>query len=250
MQRAWYIIANWKMYLSYTPAVRWCIEHADELEHLGQQVHLGIAPEAVALPSLYATLHNRNVMLAGQNCSQHDRGAYTGEISAQSLYDIGCQLCIIGHSEQRAYHNETSNVVGIKAQQLLNHHITPIVCVGETQQERDAQQTESVLQQQLNPVIEQVANKEQAIMIAYEPRWAIGTGTTPSNDDIASAITYIRSYMQQHASKMHVIILYGGSVGPDNSKSLATIQELDGFLIGSASCDFQKLQKSIYSIIE
>lgn len=246
-----HIIANWKMYLRFTQMVNWCNEHYDTLHDMSQYVHLGITPEATAIAAIQDVLRGiPSIMVGGQTCSHHHLGARTGEVSAQSLADIGCDICLAGHSEQRAYHGITSDDVAEQVNMLLQHRITPIVCIGETEQERAHGATMTVIQQQLDPVIPYLNHHEPAyIYIAYEPRWAIGSGTTATHSDIIETANVIRTHMHKQTD-VHPYILYGGSVSPSNSESLAQIDEIDGFLVGSASRDFTAFQQIIRSAIK
>jgi len=249
MKRSWYIIANWKMYLSYQEAITWCKDNRQKLAALSNHVSLGIAPEVSTLSSIASLFASYSITIGGQTCSSHAGGAYTGQLHPQSLQDIGCDFCIIGHSEQRAYYGVTSQDVARKTEQLGVRNITPVICVGETQAERDQERTDDVLWQQVHIVLKHVAHMHiPHLYIAYEPRWAIGAGVTPSTQEIADAAHAIRSCAQTTHHPDTVSVLYGGSVSPDNSRELSCIEPIDGFLVGSASCDFQKLQNIVYSI--
>jgi len=236
------------MYFHHTEAIQWCHDHGTQLQEAASASNacVGIAPEFCAIEHIHNILDTSTIMLGAQNCASELRGAYTGDVSPQSLYDLGCTFCIVGHSEQRAYHGETSNNVAHKADHLLALGLTPIVCVGETQEERNAGRTQTTLAQQLAPLQELSAIREADIYIAYEPRWAIGTGESASNDDIAGALEYIHTCMQPHQETGSSILLYGGSVGPDNAEEIASIPRVDGFLVGSASRDFQSFAKIIH----
>jgi len=247
MQTTPHIIANWKMYMRYADALAWCHTYHDELDTLSRRVHLGIAPEATAINAMRTELAYTNVHIGAQTCSQHEHGAYTGEISPDSLEDMVCHFCIVGHSEQRAYHNISSGCAARKADILLARNITPIVCVGETHEDKEQGDTADVLASQLSPVTHA---RSATVYIAYEPRWAIGSGNTPSNTDIEYAASHIHTYLREHAPHLSPIVLYGGSVSPDNSAQLSRIPYMCGFLVGRASCDFHSLQSIVYSIEE
>jgi triosephosphate isomerase (TIM) len=171
-----------------------------------------------------------------QDCSAHESGAYTGEISSSMLAEFGCRYAIVGHSERRAYHAESDLLVAQKAQAALARGITPIVCVGETLEQRDAGDTDAVVKRQLAAVIHQLAHCAGEIVVAYEPVWAIGTGRTATPEQAAAVHKVLRA--QLHAATGHgdrMTILYGGSVKPDNAATLFTQADIDGGLIGGAS---------------
>lgn len=174
----------------------------------------------------------------GQDLSMHEAGAYTGEISAAMLGDFDCACVIVGHSERRAYHAETDQVVAQKAARAVRSGLTPIVCVGETLDEREAGQTGAVVQRQLDAVLALVGTDDLVkIVVAYEPVWAIGTGktATPSMAQEVHAILRARLVAKDEAAAMQVRILYGGSMKPDNATELLAMPDIDGGLIGGAA---------------
>jgi triosephosphate isomerase len=183
-----------------------------------------------------ATLGATDLRWGAQDCSAHEQGAYTGEVSASMLAECGCRYAIVGHSERRAYHAETDAVVAAKAQAALARGVTPIVCVGETLAERDAGHTEDVVKRQLSVVIHQLAHCAAEMVVAYEPVWAIGTGRTATPAQAQAVHAVLRAQLQAatgHGERMR--ILYGGSVKPDNAAALFAEPDIDGGLIGGAS---------------
>jgi triosephosphate isomerase len=171
-----------------------------------------------------------------QDVSAHEAGAYTGEVSADMLSDFKTRYVLVGHSERRQYHGETSAVVAAKAQRALAKGITPIVCVGETLQEREAGQTNEVVKRQLAAVIQQVAHCVSELVVAYEPVWAIGTGRTASPEQAQLVHALLRAQLRAasaHADRIR--ILYGGSMNASNAASLLAQPDIDGGLIGGAS---------------
>ncbi len=183
-----------------------------------------------------ATLAASDIRWGAQDCSPHEQGAYTGEVSAAMLAECGCRYALVGHSERRAYHQESDQLVADKAKALLSRGVTPIVCVGETLAERDAGQTEAVVKRQLAAVIHTLAHCAGEIVVAYEPVWAIGTGRTATPDQAQAVHAVLRAQLQAatgHAQRMK--ILYGGSVKPDNAATLFAMPDIDGGLIGGAS---------------
>lgn len=180
-----------------------------------------------------------------QDLSIHDKGAYTGEVSATMLRDFAVRHVLVGHSERRQYHAETDEQVALKAKQALANGITPIVCVGETLAEREAGQTETVVKRQLAAVIHSVAHCISEIVVAYEPVWAIGTGRTATPEQAQSVHAVLRAQLRaasEHAGRM--TILYGGSMNPANAGDLMAQPDIDGGLVGGASLkadDFLKM---------
>ena len=197
---------------------------------------------AVCVPFPY--LSETAVSLAGsdmrwgsQDCSAHEQGAFTGEVSAAMLHEFGCRYAIVGHSERRALHAESDQLVADKAKAALARGVTPIVCVGETLAQREAHETESVVKRQLASVIHTLAHCAGEIVVAYEPVWAIGTGLTATPEQAQAVHALLRAQLRAatgaRADEMKII--YGGSVKPDNAKTLFAQADIDGGLIGGAS---------------
>ena len=176
------------------------------------------------------------IAVGAQDCSAHEPGAYTGEVAAEMLAELGCRHVIVGHSERRALHGETDQLVADKAKAALAHRLRPIVCVGETLAQREAGETAAVVKRQLSAVIHTLGHCVSEIVVAYEPVWAIGTGRTASPDEAQAVHALLRA--QLHAATEHsavMPILYGGSVKPDNAAALFAQADIDGGLIGGAS---------------
>jgi triosephosphate isomerase len=196
---------------------------------------------AVCVPAAYLAqcqglVAGSGIDLGAQDVSQHEAGAYTGEISVAMLKDFGVRYVIVGHSERRLYHGETDAVVAVKAQRALAGGITPIVCVGETLAEREAGQTEDVVKRQLSAVIHQLAHCAAEMVVAYEPVWAIGTGRTASPEQAQAVHAVLRAQLQAATGRAaQMKILYGGSVKADNAATLFAQPDIDGGLIGGAS---------------
>jgi triosephosphate isomerase len=199
------------------------------------------ADVAVCVPGVFlsevaATLAASELRWGAQDVSAHEQGAYTGEISAGMLHELGCRFTLVGHSERRAYHAESDQLVAQKAQAALGKGVTPIVCVGETLAERDAGQTESVVKRQLSAVIHQLAHCAAEMVVAYEPVWAIGTGRTASPEQAQAVHAVLRAQLQAATGRADTMkILYGGSVKADNAATLFAQPDIDGGLIGGAS---------------
>jgi triosephosphate isomerase len=193
-------------------------------------IHLSVANEITC---------NSNIAIGAQDCSANQSGAYTGEVSAQMIKSAGCQYVIVGHSERRAMHNESNNLLNIKVNQALENKLTPIYCCGETLEEREANRHFEVVKQQIQEGLftlteEQIKNS----IIAYEPVWAIGTGKTASADQAQEIHNYIRTIIADkygNSVAQEISILYGGSVKPQNAQEIFAKEDVDGGLIGGAS---------------
>jgi triosephosphate isomerase len=171
-----------------------------------------------------------------QDCSVHEQGAYTGEVSAGMLAEFGCRYAIVGHSERRQHHHESDQLVADKAKAALAKGVTPIVCVGESLAQRESGETEMVVKRQLSAVIHTLAHCAGEMVVAYEPVWAIGTGRTATPEQAQAVHALLRAQLQAatpHAAQMK--LLYGGSVKPDNAAALFAQPDIDGGLIGGAS---------------
>jgi len=227
------IVGNWKMHGSH-PA------NAELLAAIvAGRPYLADVAVCVPFPYLSETavaLSATDIRWGAQDCSAHEQGAYTGEVSAAMLHEFGCRFVIVGHSERRAYHAESDQLVADKARMALKHNLTPIVCVGETLAEREADQTDAVVKRQMSAVIHTLGHCISQIVVAYEPVWAIGTGRTATPEQAQGVHALLRLQLHAATSKsndMH--ILYGGSVKPDNAAALFSQPDIDGGLIGGAS---------------
>ncbi len=204
----------------------------------GDLVDVAVCVPAPYLAQCAAALQGTSIRLGAQDVSTSVSGAYTGEVSGAMLQDFGCRYVIVGHSERRSYHGETSAVVARKALAALAAGLTPIVCVGETLDERDAERTAAVVGAQLDAVLDAVAVSDLAkLVIAYEPVWAIGTGktATPQMAQAVHAVLRARLAATDAEAASQVQILYGGSMKPDNAADLLAMADIDGGLIGGAA---------------
>lgn len=198
-----------------------------------------ICPTFLSLPAVVKECEGTNIMIGAQNMHFEDKGAYTGEVSPKMLKELGVKFVIIGHSERRQYFNETDETVNKKLRAAFNHKITPILCVGETLEERDLGITEEVLGSQIKQDLINISEEEvKNMVVAYEPIWAIGTGKTATAEDANDTIGYIRSVIEKLYGKEvaeAVRIQYGGSVKPSTIKEQMAMEHIDGGLIGGAS---------------
>ena len=197
---------------------------------------------AVCVPFPYlaqaqSLLSGSGIALGAQDCSVHEQGAYTGEVAAGMLREFGCSHVIVGHSERRALHGETDATVAAKAERALASGLTPIVCVGETLEQREQGQTEAVIGMQLDAVLHLLgAERSSRIVLAYEPVWAIGTGRSASAAQAQEVHAFLRARTRHHGVDADAVpMLYGGSVKPDNARELFAQPDIDGGLIGGAS---------------
>jgi triosephosphate isomerase len=196
---------------------------------------------AVCVPFPYLSeaavaLAASDVRWGAQDCSAHEQGAYTGEVSVAMLAEFGCRYVIVGHSERRQYHAESDQLVADKAKMALAKGVTPIVCVGETLAQREAGETEAVVKRQLSAVIHALGHCAGEMVVAYEPVWAIGTGKVATPEQAQAVHALLRAQLKAataHADAMK--ILYGGSMKPDNAATLMAQPDIDGGLIGGAS---------------
>ena len=240
--RQLYIAGNWKMNLVPSQAAKYASELAAATKDA--KVKVMIAPTFVCLPAVVEAVKGSKVIVAAQNVNDHEKGAYTGEISCAMLKDIGVNTVILGHSERRQYYGETNEFINKKVLFALESGMDIDLCVGETLEEREGGRLEKVLADQINIGLEGVTEEQMAhVTIAYEPVWAIGTGTTATPEDANAAHAYIRSLIEKKFSKAVAekqIIQYGGSVKPSNVKELMACEHIDGALVGGASLTLEQ----------
>lgn len=203
------------------------------------------------LPSIYLVKAKQLGLsaLAAQDVSAHEKGAYTGELSAEMLQEVGCEYVILGHSERRSYHQEDEALLVEKCKQLKKQGLKAIYCIGESLEEYENQQTDEALKRQLDPIIEAGLLDEQSV-IAYEPVWAIGTGNTATLKYAQTVHAKIRNMLKEKYATIapSIRILYGGSVKADNASQLFSGEDIDGFLVGGASLEIQSFQGIIEAI--
>lgn len=240
--RQLYIAGNWKMNLVPSEAAKYASELAKATKDA--KVKVMVAPTFVCLPAVVEATKGSNVIVAAQNVNDHEKGAYTGEISCAMLKDIGVNTVILGHSERRSYYGETNEFINKKVLFALANGMDIDLCVGETLEEREGGKLEQVLADQVNIGLDGVTPEQMAhITIAYEPVWAIGTGKTATPADANSAHAYIRSLIEKKFGKdvaEKQIIQYGGSVKPSNVKELMACEHIDGALVGGASLTLEQ----------
>ena len=241
MHRRRFCVANWKMNFNSSDTKSF-LENWEKKDLKNKEVKTIFCPSFTELNSTAELLHNSCSELGAQNVYYESNGAFTGEISCRMLKDLGCNWVIIGHSERRAIFGETDEMVCHKLDKLTSENMYPIVCIGETKDERENGKTEEVLSRQLLVAFENQKGKNiEHTVIAYEPVWAIGTGITATIDMISEAHQCIRNIFNTNGfNGDDISILYGGSVTNENAAELSEITDVDGFLVGGASLDVDK----------
>lgn len=241
------IAGNWKMNMLPDAAIRFIDELAPLVKDTENEVILCV-PYTDLFYSLL-TAQNTNIKIGAQNMHWEESGAYTGEVSGQMLKAIGVEYVIIGHSERRQYFAETDETVNKKLKASFEYGLKPIVCVGETLEEREAGKAEEIITSQTEKALEGLTNEQiENTIIAYEPIWAIGTGKTATSEDANNAIRSIRNKISNIYGQMvaeRVIIQYGGSVKSSNAKELFTMSDIDGGLVGGASLKSDEFAKIV-----
>ena len=233
MGRKKLVVGNWKMHGSRAANAELL---AALLAGRPYASDMAVCAPFVFIGDVAATLARSDIAWGAQDVSAHEQGAFTGEVSAAMLAECGCRYAIVGHSERRALHGESDELVAAKAQASLARGVTPIVCVGETLAERDAGETEAVVKRQLSVVIHQLAHCAAEMVVAYEPVWAIGTGRTASPEQAQAVHRVLRAQLHAATGRGDAMkILYGGSVKADNAAALFAQPDIDGGLIGGAS---------------
>lgn len=229
------IIANWKMYLSIGESVALAKKFLDKLQKSKNEVV--ICPSFVALQTVYEVIKKNGIYLGAQDCGWGDEGAFTGEVSSKDLKQLGCKYVIIGHSERRHLMNESEELVNKKMITAMKSGLKPILCVGETAEERREGEAAKVVKRQLKSAFAGLPiNSKPDIVLAYEPVWAIGTGIAAKPEDALTMHKIIREFVLKLVPKGSKLrILYGGSVTSKNTAEFLKEKEIDGFLVGGAS---------------
>ncbi|MBM7856106.1 triosephosphate isomerase [Desulfohalotomaculum tongense] len=245
------IAGNWKMNKTTAQAVEFARELKQSIDN-NVPVEVVICPPFTALAPLAEELKGSGIALGAQNMHWEDQGAFTGEISAPMLKELGCRYVILGHSERRQYFGETDAGVNKKVKAALEHGLIPIVCVGETLEQREAGVTEQTVAGQLKGALAGLEQEQVAgLVIAYEPVWAIGTGRTASDQDAQQVNNFIRKVIAEEygaAAAEAVRIQYGGSVKPANARGLLSQPDIDGALVGGASLKVEDFKGIIDAI--
>jgi triosephosphate isomerase (TIM) len=233
------IAGNWKMYKTQAEALEFLQGFLDQVSELPDDREVVLCVPFTILSTLSRNLHGSRIQVGAQNVHWEPAGAYTGEISAPMLTELNVRYVVVGHSERRQYFGETDATVNLRLKAAQQYGLTPILCVGETKQQRDAGQAESVIATQLEKDLVDV--DQQKLVIAYEPIWAIGTGDTCEVGEANRIIGMIRSKL----SNPQVTIQYGGSVKPNNVDDIMAQPEIDGALVGGASLEPQDFSRIV-----
>ena len=236
------IAGNWKMHGNLASIESLINGIKDQLDNNWQSDVL-VCPPSIYVDRTVQLTANSPIKVGGQNLSEQEQGAFTGEISGDMLRNVGADYVLVGHSERRSLYGESNRLVAQKFAKALEHHLTPVLCVGETLEERESGSTMQVVKAQIDAVFEFYGNKATAIdrlgkgVIAYEPVWAIGTGVTASPEQAQDVHAAIRAYLAEADSAIaeSVQILYGGSMKSANAEQLLAQEDIDGGLIGGAS---------------
>ncbi len=251
MTRKPIIAGNWKMFKTVGEALGLVRDLRGMVSMVRDRVDVVVAPPFTALHPVARALEDSNIHVAAQNCHWEPQGAYTGEVSSAMLKEVGCWYVILGHSERRQYFGETDETVNRRAQAVVREGLHPIICVGETLQEREGQRTLDVVGRQLRGALKGFsANEVSSFVLAYEPVWAIGTGRTATSDQAQQVHAFIRQTVVElfdAACGQSVRIQYGGSVKPENAAELLGRPDIDGALVGGASLkasDFAAIVKA------
>lgn len=241
------IVGNWKMHLN-TSQASLLVHRLQERIKIHRDIEVVLAPTMLTLQPLSMQIDRRKFRLAAQNAYHKDEGAYTGEVSFTMLRDL-VHYVIVGHSERRHIFHEDLDMVRDKVTAAVRNGITPILCVGETQHERDEGETKQVLHDQLMTGLSNLTSQEVGEMvIAYEPVWAIGTGDIPKPAEVEVAVSYIRSYVESMFGKKaakSLRVLYGGSAVPEIVSGFLDIKGVDGFLPGTASLNYHTFSEMV-----
>jgi triosephosphate isomerase (TIM) len=256
VSRSPFVVANWKMNHARAIARAWCSTLAElhAAHPWPAEVECGVAPPFTSLDAVKESLGKLPVLLGAQNVHQETNGAFTGEVSAEMLADAGCRFVIVGHSERRHIFGESDERIAAKVAAAHRAGLLPVLCVGETEHQRDEGRTESVIEHQLRKGLERFSPASGLeLVLAYEPVWAIGTGKVAQPAQAQEAQEFLRNTLSGLAGAAigrDVRILYGGSVTPANAAGLAALPDIDGFLVGGASLDASGYHRIVLAAAE
>lgn len=253
MKKSYHLIANWKMNVHVHEAVS--LAHALTIlfhhnPSLITRLSLTLCPSFESLTSVFDVIKNSTISLGAQACSEHLAGNFSGEVSAYNLREIGCNYCIVGHSERRSYHHETKIQITKMCKNLFEQNIVPIFCIGESQKNQQEGTTFAVLEDQLSALFDAIDNTNSSLkcIIAYEPEWAVGGQSIPSANHLNMVLSFIKEQLEKKRLPLQWSMLYGGSVSEQFLPDLLKIELIEGFLIGRASTHLQQLESMIQHI--
>ena len=248
------IIGNWKLNLDHLEAIQLFQKLNYSLNtDIDEKISIVVAPSHTSLRSIQTIIDadKLNIFLSSQDVSMFNDGAYTGEVSAHQLDKLNISFCIVGHSERRQHFNETDEIINVKVNNLINKEITPIICFGESNDQRtEGNYMDFLINQIENSTKGLRKDKVDEIIFAYEPIWAIGTGQNASLQDIVEVISKVKEFISKKSffNEEKIKFIYGGSVSPDNSNEILNSKIIDGALVGGASLDVDKFIKIIESV--
>jgi len=251
--RKFVIMGNWKMNGAYESIKELC-DGISQSNELTNSVDVAVFPPSVYVTFAQFGLENTGIGVGVQNITYNDNGAFTGEVSREMVADLGLEYVLIGHSERRSLYGETDADVFKKTQAVIDIEVTPVICIGETLEEREAGKLEEVITTQLEQILANIhVDKLSKIVIAYEPVWAIGTGVVASLDQVQDAHAYIRSLVAKRDQELAgtIRIVYGGSLKSANAKDILSLEDVDGGLIGGASLksdEFNSIIKQAHNL--
>ena len=244
------IAGNWKMNMLPNETINFIEGLSQEIKDVKNEIILCVPYTDLFYALL--TAQNTNIKIGAQNMHWKEKGAYTGEISGQMLKSIGVEYVIIGHSERRQYFAETDETVNLKVKSALENNLKPIICVGETLEQREHGETEKIIESQIKLALKDLTKEQiRAIIIAYEPVWAIGTGKTATPEEANNVIKYIRKQIKELYNEEiaeNIIIRYGGSVKASNAEELFNMSDIDGALVGGASLNFKEFSEIVNKV--
>lgn len=244
------IAGNWKMNMLPNETINFIEGLSQEIKNVKNEIILCVPYTDLFYALL--TAQNTNIKIGAQNMHWKEKGAYTGEISGQMLKSIGVEYVIIGHSERRQYFAETDETVNLKVKSALENNLKPIICVGETLEQREHSETEKIIESQIKLALKDLTKEQiRAIIIAYEPVWAIGTGKTATPEEANNVIKYIRKQIKELYNEEiaeNIIIQYGGSVKASNAEELFNMSDIDGALVGGASLNCKEFSEIVNKV--
>jgi triosephosphate isomerase len=246
------IAGNWKMNKDLSEAIKLVSELKSMLDGKNLNAEVVVAPPFISLEAVKTIIKDSNIKLSAQNMNNEDSGAFTGEVSASMLKSVGCEYVILGHSERRTIFGESDELINLKVKQALKNNLTPILCCGESLEERETNKTFEIVESQLKTNLKDLSNEQiEKVVIAYEPIWAIGTGKTASPEQAQEVHAFIRNLLANLTNNEianNITIQYGGSVKPDNSKELLSKPDIDGALVGGACLKADSFRDIVLSV--
>lgn len=247
------LLGNWKMNKTPSEAKQFCLDAREVVSYaIAHNVDIGVAPTFICLETVVAN-KPEGLIVSAQNCSEHDHGAYTGEVSIPMLKSIGVDWVIIGHSERREYNGETSKACNAKIKAMLASDVTPVYCCGESLETYEKGETKPFVAEQIRVGLEGLTPEEaKKVVIAYEPIWAIGTGKSASKEIAEDTIGFIRRTLKESfgVAAMDIRILYGGSVKPNNIAEYMSEEDIDGALVGGASLEPESFKGLVENLVK